>query len=101
MIVQTITRRKSQLKHDATWSQRRKFEVVQRTREGAPVSRAQFVEILLRAAVALRGREPSTSRAMRRFTDKILSGRIMQPPLSPFPRGLALKAGKVRDTMLS
>jgi hypothetical protein len=101
MIVQTITRRKHNIRRDATWSQRRKFDVVQATREGGPINRAQFVEVLLRAAVALRGRELSTSRAFQKFTDKILVGRIMQPPLSPFPRGLALKAGAVRDILLA
>jgi hypothetical protein len=101
MIVQTITRRKNRVRNDATWSQRRKFEVVQRTREGGPMSRPQFVEVLLRAAVTLRGREPSTSQAILKFADQILSGRIMQPPLSAFPRGLALKAGVVRDTLLA
>lgn len=101
MIVQTITRRKSQLSSDASWLTRRKFAVVQRTREGAPITRAQFVEVLLRAAVALRGREPSTSGALRNFGQNILAGRIMQPPLSPFPRGLALQACVVRDTLLA
>jgi len=75
--------------------------VRQRTREGAPISRPQFIEVLLRAAIALRGSHPSTSRAFRRFADEVLSGRIMQPPLSPFPRGLPLQAGEVSDTLLS
>merc|ERR1711865_607334 len=101
MIVQTITRRKSVVRHDASWSQRRKFRVHQLTREGGPMTRPQFVEVLLRAAVALRGREPSTSGAFRKFAEKVLSGRIMQPPLSPFSRGLSLKAGVVRDTLLA
>lgn len=101
MIVQTITRRKNAIRHDATWSQRRKQLVVQRTREGAPITRPQFVEVLLRAAVALRGREPSTSVALHKFTERILAGRIMQPPLSRFPRGLALNAGVVRDALLA
>lgn len=101
MIVQTITRRNKQVKRDASWSQKRKFAVVQRTREGAPISRPQFVEVLLRAAVALRGREPSTSGALQKFAHTILAGRIMRPPLSAFPRGLALKAGVVRNTLLA
>jgi len=101
MIVQTITRRKNAIRNDATWSQRRKQLVVQRTREGAPITRPQFVEVLLRAAVALRGREPSTSVALHKFTERILAGRIMQPPLSSFPRGLALNAGVVRDALLA
>jgi hypothetical protein len=101
MIVQTITRRKHQLKADASWATRRKCAVEQCTREGKPITRPQFVEVLLRAAVALRGREPSTSVALRKFTENILSGRIFQPPLSPFPRGLALQACVVRDTLLA
>lgn len=101
MIVQTITGRKNTIRNDATWSQRRKQLVVQRTREGAPITRPQFVEVLLRAAVALRGREPSTSVALRQFSERILAGRIMQPPLSPFPRGLLLNAGVVRDALLA
>lgn len=101
MIVQTITRRKNTIRHDATWSQHRKQLVVQRTLEGAPITRPQFVEVLLRAAVALRGREPSTSVALRQFSERILAGRIMRPPLSPFPRGALLKAGVVRDALLA
>jgi hypothetical protein len=101
MIVQTITRRKSQIRGDASWLTRRKLMVVQLTREGAPINRVQFVEVLLRAAVALRGREPSTSAALKSFAKNVLLRRIMQPPLSPFPRGLALQPCDVRDALLA
>mmetsp|Transcript_55891 Transcript_55891/g.130851 ORF Transcript_55891/g.130851 Transcript_55891/m.130851 type:complete len:1307 (-) Transcript_55891:122-4042(-) len=81
--------------------QERAATVVERHREGAPITRSQFIEVLLRAAVAIRGRELSAVVCIRTFVKKVLLGRIMQPPLSPFPRGLLKQAGGVRDALLS
>jgi len=75
--------------------------VHQRTREGAPITRPQFIEVLLRAAIALCGGHPSTSLAFQKFVDRVISRRVMQPPLAPFPRGLPLQAGEVADTLLA
>jgi len=81
--------------------QERAATVVERHREGAPITRSQFIEVLLRAAVAVRGRELSAVVCIRTFVKRVLLGRIMQPPLSPFPRGLLKQAGGVRDALLS
>mmetsp|Transcript_58889 Transcript_58889/g.140507 ORF Transcript_58889/g.140507 Transcript_58889/m.140507 type:complete len:1324 (-) Transcript_58889:85-4056(-) len=79
----------------------RAANVVEKHREGAPITRSQFIEVLLRAAVATGGRELSAAACFRKFTKRILLGRIMQAPLSPFPRGLLKQAGEVRDAILS
>eukprot|EP00929_Paragymnodinium_shiwhaense_P054064 TRINITY_DN27099_c0_g1_i1.p1 TRINITY_DN27099_c0_g1~~TRINITY_DN27099_c0_g1_i1.p1 ORF type:complete len:1464 (-),score=380.45 TRINITY_DN27099_c0_g1_i1:227-4618(-) len=76
--------------------------IKQRMALGAPLTRPQFIEVLLRTANALRGQtEKSTARAFRRFVDKIISAKIMQAPLAPFPRGVHLQVGEVCDILLS
>lgn len=79
---------------------KRAAAIEQRTKEGLPLSRVQFIEVMLRAALALRASQPAAL-AFRSFADKILVGRIMQPPLSKFPRGLAVQVGAVCDTLLA
>jgi len=103
MLVQTITNRKQEDRagQGGTASQRRAAEVAQKQREGAPVTRPQFIEVLLRAAIALKKKEPSASVAFRRFADELISARIMQPPIAPFPRGLAMGVGEVCDVLLA
>jgi len=81
---------------------KRAAAIEQRTREGAPLTRPQFIEVLLRTALALRtSHDTSTSKAFRRFSEKILLSRVMLPPLSPFPRGLTQQVGDVSDTLLA
>lgn len=80
---------------------RRAARVVQRTREGLPINRVQFIEVLLRAAIILGGRETSASVTFRRFAERVIIGRLMRPPLSPFPRGLAQQTGDFSDVLLA
>lgn len=110
MLVQTITTRRTVGKEKSGGGQfgrrdslaKLAASVVQRHKEGAPITRPQFIEVMLRAAIALQGiREPSVSIAFRQFAEKTLSGKIMKPPLSQFPRGLILCGGVVRDVLLS
>mmetsp|Transcript_105697 Transcript_105697/g.187978 ORF Transcript_105697/g.187978 Transcript_105697/m.187978 type:complete len:1306 (+) Transcript_105697:40-3957(+) len=103
MLVQTIMNRdpKQDAAKGGTASQRRAEEVAAKQREGMPVTRPHFIEVLLRAAMALKKGEPSASVAFRRFADEVISARIMQPPLAPFPRGLAMGVGEVCDVLLA
>eukprot|EP00931_Biecheleriopsis_adriatica_P063564 TRINITY_DN38517_c0_g1_i1.p1 TRINITY_DN38517_c0_g1~~TRINITY_DN38517_c0_g1_i1.p1 ORF type:complete len:1281 (+),score=268.42 TRINITY_DN38517_c0_g1_i1:110-3952(+) len=103
MIVQTVTSRTdtSTARTPTTGSGKQAADVAKRTREGAPLTRPQFIEVLLRAAIALRNGEPTAAGAFRRFADEVISARIMIPPLSPFPRGLAIRVGEYSDTLLA
>jgi len=68
--------------------------------ETLPLSRPQFLEVLLRAALVLDSRA-SVADAFQSFADRIITRRVMLPPLSPFPRGLTLVVGEYQDTLLA
>jgi len=68
---------------------------------GGTITRPQFIEVLLRAAILLSSRTPSTALSFRRFADTILAGRVMQAPLAPFPRGLLMEAGDLSSALLA
>lgn len=104
MLVQTVATRRSMHREPGggTSISRRAAAIQQRTREGAPITRPQFVEVLLRTALVLKGpHQPSASKAFQQFAETVLIGRVMLPPLSPFPRGLAIQVGEVCDTLLA
>lgn len=66
--------------------------------EGNPLTRPQFCEVMLRAAISW-GDDLSASAAIRLFADEIVAGHLLQPPLAPFPRGLALRPGDYNDAL--
>eukprot|EP00928_Gymnodinium_smaydae_P008345 TRINITY_DN13037_c1_g2_i1.p1 TRINITY_DN13037_c1_g2~~TRINITY_DN13037_c1_g2_i1.p1 ORF type:complete len:1391 (-),score=172.68 TRINITY_DN13037_c1_g2_i1:106-4278(-) len=109
LLVQTVTKRRVPSSgatggtgQRRTSLARRAASLQQRTQEGAPITRPQFIEVTLRAALVLRGRQTdSTALAFRAFADKVLRARIMQAPLTPFPRGLVLQVGEVCDALLA
>jgi hypothetical protein len=102
MLIQAITTRKIPRQTAKDAMAQRAAAVQQRTRESAPLNRPQFIEVMLRTALVLKGpHQPSTSKAFKRFSEKIIRGRIMLPPLSPFPRGLPLQVGEVCDILLA
>ena len=55
------------------------------------LTRPQFIEVLLRTALARRGQELSTVAVLERFVEDVIQTRIMQPPIAPYPRGLLLQ----------
>eukprot|EP00927_Polykrikos_kofoidii_P060488 TRINITY_DN55450_c0_g1_i1.p1 TRINITY_DN55450_c0_g1~~TRINITY_DN55450_c0_g1_i1.p1 ORF type:complete len:1333 (+),score=186.86 TRINITY_DN55450_c0_g1_i1:284-4282(+) len=104
MIVQTIAQRRrpsSDARGRRDSLSIRAASIQQRTQEGAPIDRSQFIEVMIRAALELRGWNTSISQGIQQFADDILSCRILVPPLSPFPRGLVLQVGEVCDTLLA
>jgi hypothetical protein len=83
-------------------SHKRRVEIQQQQNiEGAPLNRPQFIEMLVRTAVATRQDSPSVAVALRSFVDNILVARIFQLPLARFPRGLQNQPGEVRDKLLA
>jgi len=104
MLIQTVSRRQQEdvaARGNGSAVSKRAAEVAQRSREGAPLTRPQFIEILLRSALTLRERQHSPAVAFRRFADELIAKRILQPPLSPFPRGLTMRVGEVSDMLLA
>jgi len=68
--------------------------------DGNPVTRPQFFEVMLRAALSW-GDDLSAGHAIKLFADEICSGVFLQPPLAPFPRGIALRPGEYSDAVLN
>lgn len=107
MLVQTIAQRSGPPRSAGGANGRRgslakrAASIQQRTQEGAPLNRPQFIEVMVRAALEIRDWDTSTSAGIQKFADEILSKRVLVPPLSPFPRGLLLQVGEVRDTLLA
>lgn len=102
IMVQTITHPHQtgrKLRHGRPELVRHAAMVEQQTIEGAPISRPQFIEVMLRASILLFGNMPSTSQIFRRFADEIISGRIQQAPLAAFPRSLKLMQGEYMETL--
>lgn len=66
--------------------------------EGNPLTRPQFCEVMLRAAISW-GDDLSASAAITLFADEIVAGHLLQPPLAPFPRGLAQRPGDYNDAL--
>lgn len=66
--------------------------------EGVPVTRPQFFEVMLRAAISW-GEDLAAGAAIRAFADEIVAGRLLQPPLAPFPRGVPLRPGEYSDAL--
>lgn len=70
--------------------------------EGRPINRPQFIEVLARAALIHFGSSlRSMSAVLRAFAEEILGGRILQVPLSPWPRMIAMMSGEYFDILLA
>jgi hypothetical protein len=68
----------------------KRAQVAQKAKEGRPLARPQFLELILRLAICLFGRDVQNtmSECLKIFVDRVLVERILRPPLAPFPKAL-------------
>lgn len=101
MMLQTVAwQDPQQTKNPKDRKAQRAAEVAQKARASAHLTRPQFMELLLRFAICFGPKELSAQEAVVHFAIIVLCGRVLLPPLSPFPRGLALRVGRYADTLL-
>jgi len=62
--------------------------VAQKAKEGRPLARPNFLELILRLSICLFGREHGMLDSLKVFVDRVISIRILKPPLAGFPKTL-------------
>merc|ERR1719335_1968677 len=62
--------------------------VAQKAKEGRPLARPQFLELILRVSITLFTCNGSMAESLKHFVDKLLVDRVLRPPLAPFPKSL-------------